>query len=162
MTDRTAARRYARALLEVALAERADLDQIDRDLHGFADLFDAQPTLREVLTNPAVPVPPKRAVIAALIARAAVATQVGKLLVLLAERDRLVLLRELAAAYSDRLLDHRRVVRADVTTAAPIAAERAAAIQQTLAREDARAFERGQGLGLRAYRARRCAMSHKP
>ena len=42
---------------------------------------------------------------------------VAKLLALLAERDRLVLLPDLLAAYRERLLDHQNVVRAEVTTA---------------------------------------------
>ena len=46
----------------------------------------------------------------------------AKLLVLLAERDRLVLLPDLLAAYRERLLDHQKVVRAEVTTAVPLAA----------------------------------------
>ena len=55
---------------------------------------------------------------------------VAKLLVLLAERDRLVLLPDLLAAYRERLLDHRNVVRAEVVTAAPLPPERAQAIEQ--------------------------------
>jgi F-type H+-transporting ATPase subunit delta len=54
--------------------------------------------------------------------------------VLLAERDRLVLLPDLLAAYRERLLDHQHVVRADVTTASPLSADRAQAIQSGLAR----------------------------
>jgi F-type H+-transporting ATPase subunit delta len=133
MTNRTAAYRYARALLDVAVAERADLDRIERDLQAFAGLLAAHATLERVLVNPAVPVPRKRAAVAELVARLAVAPQVGKLLVLLAERDRLALLPDLAAAYSERLLDHRRVVRAEVVTASPLASDRAAAIERGLA-----------------------------
>jgi F-type H+-transporting ATPase subunit delta len=40
---------------------------------------------------------------------------------------------ELLAAYSDRLLDHRHVVRAEVTTAAAIDGQRTDAIQRGLA-----------------------------
>ena len=58
---------------------------------------------------------------------------VEKLLMLLAERDRLVLLPDLLAAYRDRLLDHQHVVRAEVTTAAPLAPDRANAIERSLA-----------------------------
>ena len=132
MTNRTAASRYARALLDVALHEKADLDQIERELAQFADLFPQHPALQKVLLNPAVPVPRKRAAVAALLARLNPNPILGKLLAMLAERDRLVLVPDLLASYRERLLDHRKVVRAEVTTISPLAADRAAAIEESL------------------------------
>lgn len=133
MTNKTAATRYARALLDVAVKEKADLEQIERELTQFADLFKQYPLLEKVLLNPAVPVPRKRAAVADLLARANFSPIVSKLLALLADRDRLVLVPDVLKAYSDRLLDYRNVVRAEVTTAAPIDASRAQAIQRALA-----------------------------
>jgi len=83
--------------------------------------------------NPAVPAPRKRAAVAEAVQHAGARPIVGKLLVLLAERDRLALLPDLLAAFRDRLLAHQQVVRAEVTTATPLSAERAAQIQQSLA-----------------------------
>ena len=57
----------------------------------------------------------------------------AKLIALLAERDRLVLLPDLLASYRERLLDYQNVVRAEVTTAVPLAADRAQAIERGLA-----------------------------
>jgi F-type H+-transporting ATPase subunit delta len=133
MTRKTAAARYARALLEVALKEHADLDRIDQELSQFSDLIATHSELGKVLLNPAVPAPRKRAAVTELARRAGVAGIVGKLLVLLAERDRLVLLPDLVVAYRDRMLAHRRVVRAEVTTAVPLAPERTRQIHQSLA-----------------------------
>jgi len=134
MTNKTAALRYARALLDVALAERADLQAIERDLASFAALFDAYPELARILLNPAVPAPRKRAAVVELTGRAGLSSVVAKLLVLLAERDRLVLLPDLLAAYRERLLDHQHVVRAEVTTAVPLAPDRADALRESLAK----------------------------
>jgi F-type H+-transporting ATPase subunit delta len=133
VTNKTAATRYARALFDVALQERADLEQIDRELEQFAGLFRQFPALEKVLLNPAVPVQRKRAAVSELTSRAQVAPTVAKLLALLAERDRLVLLPDLLSAYRERLMDYRQVVRAEVTTAAPIDADRLSAIQRSLA-----------------------------
>jgi len=58
---------------------------------------------------------------------------VAKLLQLLADRDRLVILPELAVAYRTRLMEHAKVVRAEVTTAMALPADRVAALQQGLA-----------------------------
>ena len=133
MTNKTAAIRYARALLDVAVKENADLEQVERELTQFADLFTQYPLLEKVMINPAVPVPRKRAAVADLLTRAKFSPIVSKLLTLLADRDRLVLVPELLAAYSERLLDYRNVVRAEVTTAAPIDEKRTQAIQHGLA-----------------------------
>ena len=134
MTNKTAATRYARALLDVAVQEKADLDAIERDLASFVQLFAEHPTLEKVMLNPAVPVQRKRGAVVELTKAAKTTTTVAKLLVLLADRDRLVLLPDLLASYRDRLLDYRKVVRAEVTTAAPLAAERAKAIEASLAK----------------------------
>jgi F-type H+-transporting ATPase subunit delta len=134
VTNRTAAIRYARALLDVAVKEKANLDEIEVELSQFVDLFTAHPTLAKVLLNPAVPAPRKRAAVAELTVRAQVSAILSKLLVLLAERDRLVLLPDLLASYRDRLMDYRHVVRAEVTTASPLAADTAQALQIGLAR----------------------------
>jgi F-type H+-transporting ATPase subunit delta len=138
VTNRTAAIRYARALLDVAVNEKADLEQIETDLAGFVDLFTRYPALAKVLLNPAVPVPRKRAAVADLLARAKLSPILSKLILLLAERDRLVLLPDMLAAYRDRLMDYRHVVRAEVTTAAPIDAARVQQIQNSLAQATGR------------------------
>ena len=132
MTNRTAANRYARALLEVAATERADLERIDRELAAFQALVEQYAELEQVLTSPAVPAARKRAAVADLTDRMGASPIVSKLLLLFAERDRLVLLPDLAAAYHERLLDYRQVVRAQLTTATPLAQERLGAIQQRL------------------------------
>jgi F-type H+-transporting ATPase subunit delta len=134
MTNSTAATRYARALLDVAVKEKADVDQIERELASFVDLFAQYPALERVFLNPVVPVPRKRAAMDTLTARTGVLPILAKLLGLLAERDRLVLVPGLLAAYRDRLLDYRNVVRAEVTTTTPLAPERAMSIEASLAR----------------------------
>jgi F-type H+-transporting ATPase subunit delta len=134
VTNKTAAARYARALFDVAVKEQADLAQIERDLGQFADLFTQHPQLEKVLLNPAVPVQRKRAAVVDLLGHAKFSPIVSKLLTMLAERDRLVLLRDLLTAFSDRVMDYRNVVRAEVTTAAPIDATRTEAIRNGLAK----------------------------
>lgn len=132
MTNRTAANRYAKALFDVALAEKVDLESIEQQLAAFADLFTQNAALAKILLNPAVPAPRKRAAVALVVKTTQIPGSVGKLLVLLAERDRLVLLPDLLIAYRDRLLDYRKIVRAEITTAAPLSPERTKAIERSL------------------------------
>jgi F-type H+-transporting ATPase subunit delta len=134
MTNRTAASRYARALLEVGIAEKADLSAIEQQLSEIVALFQAHPALEKILLNPVVPAPRKRSAMVELTRRPGVSTSVAKLLVLLAERDRLVLVPDIEVSYRERLLDYQKVVRADVTTAEPLPPDRAKALEQSLAR----------------------------
>ncbi len=133
MTNKTAATRYARALLDVAVKEKDDPKRIEEELAAFVDLFAEHPTLEKVLLNPAIPVGRKQAAVAALTARLKMSSILAKLITVLAERDRLLLLPELLASYGERLLDHQHVVRAEVTTAVPLAADRTVAIERGLA-----------------------------
>ena len=91
-----------------------------------------------MLSNPAIPAARKRAVVEQLLARSPLSPVVTRLLLLLADRDRLVLLPDLADAYRSRLMDHQRVVRAQVTTAMPLPDDRMAALQQGLAQATGR------------------------
>jgi F-type H+-transporting ATPase subunit delta len=133
LTNKTAATRYARALLDVAVKEHANLEQIQDELTQFAGLFTQYPLLEKVLMNPAVPVPRKRAAVADLLAQTQFMPIVSKLLALLADRDRLVLVPDLLASYRDRLLDYKGVVRAEVTTASALDKPHADAIEKALA-----------------------------
>jgi F-type H+-transporting ATPase subunit delta len=116
------------------MKEKADLQSIERHLAAVLELLGEHPPLERVLFNPAVPVPRKRAAMAEVTTRMNTAPMVTKLLLLLAERDRLALIPDVVAAYHERLLDHQQVVRAEVTTAAPLADGRAKAIESSLAR----------------------------
>lgn len=132
MTNKAAAIRYARALFDVTVKEKRDLAQVERQLTEFVDLFKQHPALERVLLHPAVPVPRKRAAVSELTVRLAISDVLAKLLVLLAERDRLSLLPDLLGAYRERLLDHQHVIRAELTTAAPLADARAEEIGRRL------------------------------
>jgi F-type H+-transporting ATPase subunit delta len=138
MTAKTAATRYARALFDVARQEQADLDRVAQDLAGFNDLLETQPALKKVLLNPAVPIQRKRAAVSEVAARGGVVPMVAKLLALLAERDRLILLPDLLESYRERVLDYQQIVRAEVTTAAPLEPAKRDAIEQRLAQASGR------------------------
>ncbi len=131
MTNRTAATRYARALLDVARKE-ADPQAIESELSSFAALLDGSAPLHHVLTSPAVPVSKKAGLVKELVGRGGLSVVIGRLLVLLAERDRLALLPDLLDEYRRRLLDLQNVVRAEVVTAVPLPEDRVSALEQAL------------------------------
>jgi F-type H+-transporting ATPase subunit delta len=132
MPSRASATRYARALFDVALKE-SDPVQIERDLASFAGLMSSNAELQGVLTNPAVPVAAKRQITETLAKRLNAASPAHKLLLLLADRDRLALVPDLLEVYRERLMEYQQVVRAEVTTAAPLTADRTAQLKKQLA-----------------------------
>lgn len=135
MTSRGAATRYARALFDIALTEGTDLLRVQKDLGDFARLVGQNDSLKRVLTNPAIPVARKRGVIEQLIARAgSLQPTVAKVLLMLAERDRLAILPEVVEVFDARLMDHQKVIRARIVTAVPLPPERIAALADGLKR----------------------------
>jgi F-type H+-transporting ATPase subunit delta len=133
MTARAAATRYARALFDVVLAEKGNLEQIERELGAVADVLAGSRELQSVLSNPAVPVAGKRGIMKQLTDRLKLSPPAAKLMLLLADRDRLALVPEVVTVYRERLMDHQKVVRAEVTTAMPLPQDRAATLQKRLA-----------------------------
>jgi F-type H+-transporting ATPase subunit delta len=132
MSMRASAARYARALLDVANNE-SDPDRAEQELAAFVDLVRANPDLQRMLANPVVSAADKRAVAQQILERLQPATPVGKLVLLLATRGRLALLPDLLDVYRERLMEYRKILLAEVTTAAPLSPERAAQLQQRLA-----------------------------
>lgn len=126
------ASRCARALLDVAGTD-GNPERIDEELSAFVDLVARTPDLQKALTNPAVPVSAKRGILEQLLPRLTLSPPLAKLLLLLADRDDLAILGDLAAAYRERLMELRQIVRAEVVTAAPLPPDRVAQFERRLA-----------------------------
>jgi F-type H+-transporting ATPase subunit delta len=116
MSSRASAVRYARALFDVAMKE-SDPGRTEQELSSITSLIKTHADLQTALESPSVPPTGKRAVVEALMQRAQFSSAVGKLLLMLAERDRLVLLPEVLDAFQARLREQRKVLEAEVTTA---------------------------------------------
>ena len=129
MTSRGAATRYARALFDVTRNEHKDLQKPRRILRGFATLVATNPALQRVLINPAIPASRKRGVVEQLLSSiGTVEPVVAKMLLMLAERDRLAILSDLVDVFDSRVMDDQNVVRAEIVTAMALPAERVAAL----------------------------------
>lgn len=137
MSMRASAARYAKALLDVTIAED-DPARAEQQLTAFAALLAQYANLQGALTNPAVPAASKRGVVQQLLDRQQPSAPVSKLLLLLADRDKLAMLPDLLAVYRERLMDYQRVIRAEVTTAAPLAQARVDELTDRLARATGR------------------------
>jgi len=135
MTSRAAGTRYARALFDVILKEKeAGLEQAGSDLTTFSEMVAGHELLSRVLANPGIPAARKHAMIEQLLAASGdLSPVVAKLLLMLADRDRLVLLPDIQAAYQDRLMEHAKVIRAEIVTAVALSTDRVSALKDGIA-----------------------------
>ena len=109
-----AARRYARALLDVAM-EKGDT-ALGQDLDDLGRLYVEHAELRTLLLHPSVPIEKKTAVIAAL-RRGRPSDLLQRLIALLVERDRIELLPLIAKAFVRLWNAQRGIVEAEAVSA---------------------------------------------
>jgi F-type H+-transporting ATPase subunit delta len=121
-------RRYAKALLGLA-REQSVLGPAGDDLARAAEVF-SQGDLRRVVLNPGITAAARRAVAGDVIGRLGLSPIVGNLVRLLADRDRLDVLPDVARAYQalvDRELGRARVT---IRSAAPLTDGQVAELEQ--------------------------------
>jgi F-type H+-transporting ATPase subunit delta len=110
-------------------------EQAAADLNAIGTAVRDHAELRLVLETPTVPVQKKTAIADALLTAAGGASpEVRRMVLMLAERDRLLLLPGIADAYGELALEASRVMPAEVTTAAPLSDETREALTRALAR----------------------------
>ncbi len=127
------ARRYARALLEVARAPGGGTPrELQGELDGFAELLETSAELRQAVLNPALPAEPRRRVLAALAGRVGASPLLHRLLELLVANDRLALLPAIAEAYTDALDALEGRLRGEAVTAVPLPEPQQAALATAL------------------------------
>ncbi len=132
MSESAVAERYAKAIFELGIEER-QLDALSTQISSMADAYRASPQLATVLENPLVPQPERDAVLREVAARLGVSGLALNALRLLAQRKRLSVLPEIARMLV-HLADQRNgVVRASVTSAAPLSPAYLSSLEQELA-----------------------------
>jgi F-type H+-transporting ATPase subunit delta len=113
------ARRYAKALLELGV-EEGTLDQLVDEMTTLAQAWETSAELRNAVENPMVPLEVKKAVVGELAAQIGATPTTRNTLLLLVDRRRMKTLPHLAG-FLRELGDARKgVLRAEVTTAAPL------------------------------------------
>jgi F-type H+-transporting ATPase subunit delta len=133
MTAGALGRRYASALFDVAV-KNGIVDRANRDLAAVHDLVAASPELGHVFQSPGVPPQKKRAVLEAVLAAAGgdLSAEVGRLLGMLAERDRLAILPDVAQAFAEKAAAAAHQVSAQIVTAVPLGDDARSRVTQAL------------------------------
>ena len=124
-------RRYARALLDVAL-EKGVAEELRTELQEMAALIAAHQDLAGLLANAAVSVERKKKLVSAVASRARATDLLTRLLTMMGERDRLDLLPMVAAQYTKLWNAHRGVVAAEAVSATPLDETQTRAVSRAL------------------------------
>ncbi len=119
MTGSVAARRYARALFDLAKQSGA-LEKAGTDLHGVVSLARESEALARLFRDPIFSAGEKRSVLAALADRLETGAMVRDFLFLLADKSRLALLARIAGEYQILLDAEQGVLRGEIISAVPL------------------------------------------
>lgn len=122
MISGSLAKRYAKALVEVA-AEVDTLEPVGAELDLVAALWDAEPAMAALFSNPGVLLRDKTKTLTILVQQLQLSSLLAKFLDLLLARDRLQALPGIARIYKDLMNKRLGRVQAAVTTAAPLGAD---------------------------------------
>ena len=119
MRNAAAARRYARAILDLAAEERA-VEAVRKGLLALSEAWRNSPELRAVVHSPTVDLAARDEVLQAVVRRAGAPKLLGDALRYMLRRGRLALLPEVAEAYERLAFEREGRVRADVVTAVKV------------------------------------------
>ncbi len=116
MKNQVVAKRYARAVFELAL-EEGRLEDCRQELKALERLFDEVPEFEDVLKSPMYPEGVKRQILEAVKSRSAMSPLLARLLEMLVEKGRIAYLRDVIGAYERLLNEHNNIVKAEVVAA---------------------------------------------
>jgi F-type H+-transporting ATPase subunit delta len=131
MSVGTLAKRYARAILELA-SEQRQVDRVRTDLADFAAMWAASPELRELFSNPGFGAEARKTALAELTARAAISPLAKNSILYIADSGRLRALPEIVRQYTELAEKQAGAVRAEVISAAPLTEAYYAQLQRVL------------------------------
>ncbi|MEI8256529.1 MAG: ATP synthase F1 subunit delta [Deltaproteobacteria bacterium] len=119
MSIQPVARRYAKALFELAV-ESSALEKFTAEIKSVADAVTQSPDLLAVLTNPAVLVHALKAIMEQIADRLGVSPVVKNAVLLITDHNRASALPRIAAALTELADESAGKLRADVSSAVPL------------------------------------------
>jgi F-type H+-transporting ATPase subunit delta len=131
MSVASLSRRYARAILELA-TEQNQVEQVGQQLSEFASLWTGSEELRSVFLNPEVSSEARKAVLVEIAQRAGLSQLARNSVLYIADRGRIAALPAIARAFNDLAQGTSGIVRAEVTSAAPLSDAYYTQLQKTL------------------------------
>jgi F-type H+-transporting ATPase subunit delta len=115
--SRMVADRYARALLEVAIDKKLDLDRLLAEVEFADQLLEREKALESALAAPTIPAAKRIEILEAVLAKAKITPESLNVLRLLVKNDRVSLVPLLSEGFRRRVLEHRQIQPAEVVSA---------------------------------------------
>lgn len=142
MTDTVVARRYAGALF--ALGKQAGGKMLSQHGETFAkldELIAATPELELALKSPVVSIEEKKGIMNKLLKMFKADTMMSNFCFLLADKERLASLRDIASCYGKLLDEEKGVIRGTLTTAVALDAKKQGALKNNLEKKAGKNIE---------------------
>ena len=131
MTGGSVARRYAKALIELA-AKEGRVDAVGEEIDETAGLFESRADLRNLMFSPGIVKDVKRSILRELLERASASDLAGRFLQLLLEKDRLRYIAPISAMYRELADELNNRIRAQVRSAFALSDEEETALRNQL------------------------------
>ena len=126
--------RYARALVDVVLAEKLDAAQVDRQLQEILDTFAASHALRLAMEDPSIHLDEKLKVVDALVARTQWPHALRNFLAVLLQNGRMAALPEIVAGFRAELDTRQNMGEAEIISVRELDASERAALEARAAK----------------------------
>jgi F-type H+-transporting ATPase subunit delta len=126
------ANRYARALTDVVVARKLDVNTVTAGLDSIADMFKGSAELRTLFENPAVPADQKLKLLDSLVSRLGSPREVRNFVAILIDKRRMSLLEDIAEQFKIELNERLGFADAEVTSARELGADERAALEQQI------------------------------
>jgi len=127
------ARRYARALFSLG-REKGILEEVEKELSQFAELWESEEELRRVLTSPIIQLEEKIALVEEMAKGLKLSAAVRNFLGLLTSKGRLMFITEIYREFELLIDQEKGRLRAVLTSAAPLPGQMIERVKGTLER----------------------------
>lgn len=119
MSTYAIARRYAKALIQIAVGENS-VEQYYLELQGFSRVLESSPEALALLSEPGVRIEAKRALVKDFIAALEISETIGNFILLLLDKKRLFYLPQITSCYRTFGDDAAGILRSTITSALPL------------------------------------------
>lgn len=131
MTNLTLSRRYAKALLAIG-KEDGSYEQYGQELADFASVLKQNDEFFQALTNPIYPAQGRGGVLAEILAKSGYSEVLKRFLLYVQEKERMGFIAEINQVYGQMVDEISGLIRATVTSAAPLSGEVEERVKATL------------------------------
>lgn len=131
MSTYAIARRYAKALIQIAVDQRT-VEQHYSELQGFSRVLESNPEALALLSEPGVRIEAKRALLKDLREQLGISKTIGDFLLLLLDKKRLMYLSQITSCYRTFGDESAGILRSTITSAMPLTENQVSELRSAL------------------------------